>query len=65
MKENRVDLHVKVNKYNNIPKVYDTVKSMACEITIKKFLFADPKQNQLEIIHIGCYLIKNSKEMSV
>ncbi len=65
MKKNRVDLHVNVNKYGSLRKVYDTVRSNTCEITIKNSLIANLKQNQSGLFHIGCYLIKNSKEMSV
>ncbi len=65
MNESRVDLHVNVNKYGSLRKVYDTVGSNTCEITIKNILIADLKQNQSGLYHIGCYLIKNSKEMSV
>jgi len=65
MKNNRVDLHVKVNKYGRLLKVYDTVGSNTCEITITNILIADLKQNQPETFHTSCYLIKNLKEMSV
>ena len=65
MRRNNADLHVKVNKYGSILTVYDTVESKACEITLFEILIADLKQNQPELFHIDCYLIKNSKEKSV
>ncbi len=65
MKRNQIDLHDKVNKCGGLSKVYDTVKSKACEITLLNILSTKLRQNRPELFANDRYLIQNSKEISV